>query len=74
MQQYTPKKALIVGAGAGLSAAVARLLHKDGVEVTLAARTPDDLSGLCDELSAKAYACDASRRDSVSGLFCRARR
>ena len=69
MQHYTPKKALIVGAGAGLSAAVARLLHHDGVDLTLAARTPDDLSELCGELSAKAYACDASKRESVSELF-----
>ena len=51
--QYSPKKALIVGAGAGLSAAVARLLAKDGVEISLAARTPDDLSDLCSEVGAK---------------------
>ena len=69
MQHYTPQKGLIVGAGAGLSAAVARLLAKDGVEVSLAARTPDDLSDLCEELSAKAYACDAAKRDDVAGLF-----
>ncbi len=69
MQQYKPKKGLIVGVGAGLSAAVARLLAKDGVEVSLAARTPGDLSGLCDELGAKAYACDAAKREDVSDLF-----
>ena len=69
MQHYSPKKGLIVGAGAGLSAAVARLLAKDGVEVSLAARTPGDLSGLCEELSAKAYACDASSRDDVAAMF-----
>ena len=69
MEQYKPKKALVVGAGAGLSAAVARLLHHDGVEVSLAARTPNDLSDLCGELSAKAYACDASKREDVSELF-----
>lgn len=69
MAVYKAKKGLIVGAGPGLSAAVARLLAKDGVEVSLAARTPDDLAGLCDEISAKAYACDAVSEDSVSGLF-----
>ena len=69
MEQYKPKKALVVGAGAGLSAAVARLLHHDSVEVSLAARTPNDLSDLCGELSAKAYACDASKREDVSELF-----
>jgi len=69
MQQFKPNKALIVGAGAGLSAAVARLLAKDGVQVSLAARTPDDLADLCEELSAKAYPCDASKKDSVAALF-----
>lgn len=69
MEQYRTKKALIVGAGAGLSAAVARLLAKDGVQVSLAARTPDDLSALCEEISAEAYACDAVSEKDVSGLF-----
>jgi NAD(P)-dependent dehydrogenase (short-subunit alcohol dehydrogenase family) len=37
--------------------------------VALAARSPDKLSALCEETGAKAFGCDASREDEVSGLF-----
>ncbi len=37
--------ALIVGAGSGLSAALARVLTTEGIKVALAARTPTDLDG-----------------------------
>ena len=40
------KSALIVGAGAGLSAALARVLTRAGLKVTLASRTIDDLTAL----------------------------
>lgn len=63
------KTALIVGAGSGLSAALARALAKDGINVALAARTPGDLDGLVKETDAKAYACDASQRGDVDKLF-----
>jgi short-subunit dehydrogenase len=61
--------ALIVGAGAGLSASLARALAKEGVKVALAARTTDDLHDLATETSAETYACDASRRGDVEKLF-----
>ena len=61
--------ALIVGAGSGLSASLARALAKDGVKVALAARTPGDLDGLVKETGAKAYTCDASQREDVEKLF-----
>ena len=61
--------ALIVGAGAGLSASLARVLTKDGIKVALAARTPGDLDALVKETGAKAYACDASARADVDKLF-----
>src|SRR5262245_66408265 len=38
--------ALIVGAGAGLSASLARALAKDGIKVALAARSTADLDAL----------------------------
>ena len=38
--------ALIVGAGSGLSASLARALAKDGIKVALAARSTDDLASL----------------------------
>jgi NAD(P)-dependent dehydrogenase (short-subunit alcohol dehydrogenase family) len=61
--------ALIVGAGSGLSAALARTLAREGIQVALAARTPDDLAGLATEIGAKTFACDASQADEVERLF-----
>ena len=61
--------ALIVGAGAGLSAALARLFAGDGMRVALAARNADKLSGLAAETAARCYACDAMEPASVAALF-----
>ena len=61
--------ALIVGAGSGLSAALARALAKDGIKVALAARSTGDLDSLVKETGARAYACDASERAQVDKLF-----
>ena len=69
MVNTTFKSALIVGAGSGLSAALARLLAKEGMSVALAARTTDDLQALAQETGAKTFACDASQREQVDKLF-----
>ena len=61
--------ALIVGAGSGLSASLARALSKDGIKVALAARSTGDLDALVKETGAKAFACDASQRGEVEKLF-----
>jgi NAD(P)-dependent dehydrogenase (short-subunit alcohol dehydrogenase family) len=61
--------ALIVGAGSGLSASLARALTKDGIKVALAARTTGDLDALAKETGAKLFACDASQRAEVEKLF-----
>jgi NAD(P)-dependent dehydrogenase (short-subunit alcohol dehydrogenase family) len=61
--------ALIVGAGAGLSASLTRALGKEGVRVALAARTVDKLDGLTRETGARAFACDATKRTEVERLF-----
>lgn len=61
--------ALIVGAGPGLSASLARNLAKTGVKVALAARNIEKLVSLCTETGATAYACDATDPDQVSTLF-----
>jgi NAD(P)-dependent dehydrogenase (short-subunit alcohol dehydrogenase family) len=61
--------ALIVGAGSGLSAALARALAKDGIKVALAARSTSDLDALVKETGARAFACDASERAQVDKLF-----
>jgi NAD(P)-dependent dehydrogenase (short-subunit alcohol dehydrogenase family) len=61
--------ALIVGAGAGLSASLARALASDGLKVALAARSTSDLDALAKETGARAFACDASARGDVDKLF-----
>ena len=63
------ERALIVGAGAGLSASLARLLSGKGLAVSLAARSPEDLAALCEETGARSHRCDASSREEVAGLF-----
>src|ERR1700723_2169047 len=63
------KKALIVGAGAGLSASLARLFAREGIGVSLAARSVEKLGALCSETGARAYACNASDPDEVQRLF-----
>lgn len=63
------EKALIVGAGPGLSASLARLFASEGMQVAVAARNTDKLSGLVDETGGSAYACDASDPASVDRLF-----
>jgi NAD(P)-dependent dehydrogenase (short-subunit alcohol dehydrogenase family) len=67
MSEFT--SALIVGAGAGLSASLARALARKGVKVALAARSIGDLEPLAAETGAQAFACDASRRADVDKLF-----
>lgn len=62
-------KALIVGAGAGLSAAFARALAGAGWQVALAARRPDKLAALAAELGAAVHACDATEPAEVAALF-----
>ena len=69
METPTYKTALIVGAGEGLSASLARLFVREGIRVALAARRTEKLAGLCGETGAKAYACDATRADDVAKLF-----
>jgi NAD(P)-dependent dehydrogenase (short-subunit alcohol dehydrogenase family) len=69
MPKPTYERALIVGAGRGLSASLARLFAREGLRVALAARDTEKLAGLCDETGAKAFACDAIQADQVAHLF-----
>ena len=69
MAQEKFKSALIVGAGSGLSAALARAFAKDGIKVALAARDDAKLGELANETGAKAYSCDASQGADVDKLF-----
>jgi NAD(P)-dependent dehydrogenase (short-subunit alcohol dehydrogenase family) len=63
------KSALIVGAGSGLSASLARAFAKAGMAVALAARSAAKLDEFVKETGAKAYNCDAAKRDEVEKLF-----
>ena len=63
------RTALIVGAGAGLSASLARLFTKSGLTVALASRSTADLAPLAEETGAKLFTCDASEETQVSRLF-----
>jgi NAD(P)-dependent dehydrogenase (short-subunit alcohol dehydrogenase family) len=69
MPQEVYNKALIVGAGDGLSASLARLLAREGMHVALAARNVDKLKALCTEIGGEAYACDAADPAPVKRLF-----
>ncbi len=63
------KNALIVGAGEGLSASLARLFAREGIAVALAARRIEKLGALCTETGARAFACNATEHDEVERLF-----
>ena len=63
------KTALIVGAGSGLSASLARSLTKAGYRCVLAARNTDKLAALCRETGASAAACDVAKPEDVERLF-----
>jgi NAD(P)-dependent dehydrogenase (short-subunit alcohol dehydrogenase family) len=61
--------ALIVGAGPGISASVARALKSAGLEVALAARNVEKLAPLAAEIGAATFAADAADPDAVARLF-----
>ena len=68
------ENALIVGAGSGLSASLARRCHAEGMRVALAARDVDKLRDLKAETKAWTHPCDAREPESVGDLFRAMRR
>lgn len=66
-ESYT--SALIVGAGSGLSASIARAFAGAGMTVALAARDTRKLNAISTEIDAKSYACDATERGDVDKVF-----
>jgi len=66
------RTALIVGAGSGISASVARGLAAAGVKIGLAARNIDKLAELAGETGAERFAVDASEPAQVADLFAAA--
>ncbi|MCY1643520.1 SDR family NAD(P)-dependent oxidoreductase [Methylorubrum sp. SL192] len=67
----TYQRALIVGAGPGLSASLARLFVAEGLKVGLAARNTEKLNDLAAETGAVIHACDATDPGAVEALFPR---
>jgi NAD(P)-dependent dehydrogenase (short-subunit alcohol dehydrogenase family) len=63
------KTALIVGVGPGLSASLARLFAKHGLQVALASREPDKLANLAEETAGVTFACEATEPEEVAALF-----
>jgi NAD(P)-dependent dehydrogenase (short-subunit alcohol dehydrogenase family) len=63
--------ALIVGAGSGLSASVARAFAKAGLKITLAARSTEKLAGLAADIGARTFSCDATNKTEVDSLFAK---
>jgi NAD(P)-dependent dehydrogenase (short-subunit alcohol dehydrogenase family) len=69
MSELPYRTALIVGAGFGISASVARALAGAGLKVGLAARNVDKLAGLADSTGAAVFAADAADPGSIAALF-----
>ncbi|HMD49203.1 MAG TPA: SDR family NAD(P)-dependent oxidoreductase, partial [Bryobacteraceae bacterium] len=67
------RSALIVGAGAGISASLARAFAGLGVKLALAARNVQKLDALVQATGARAFAADAADPESVAQLFLRVR-
>lgn len=66
--------AVIIGAGEGLSASVARKLAARGHKLVLAARNTEKLAELADETSAETVACDAQDPADMQNVFALADR
>ena len=65
----TQKAVLIVGAGSGLSASLARAFNSKGMKIVLAARNIDKLASLKKEIDALVFKCDSTENKSVQNLF-----
>jgi NAD(P)-dependent dehydrogenase (short-subunit alcohol dehydrogenase family) len=63
------RTALIIGAGPGISASLARQLTAEGLRVGLAARDTGKLAALVAETGATAFAADATDPKGVAALF-----
>ena len=63
------KVALIVGAGSGLSASIARAFAGAGMKIALAARGVGDLGPLATEIGAATFVADATDPAAVTKLY-----
>ncbi|MBV9510165.1 MAG: SDR family NAD(P)-dependent oxidoreductase [Caulobacteraceae bacterium] len=69
MSDFPYRSALIIGAGPGISASLARALTANGVKVGLAARNADKLSALAGSIDAAVWSADAADPEAVARLF-----
>jgi NAD(P)-dependent dehydrogenase (short-subunit alcohol dehydrogenase family) len=69
MKDIPYSTALIIGAGAGISASLARLLADAGLKLGLAARNVAKLKDLADTTKALTFQTDAADPGAVSRLF-----
>ena len=69
MTNFPYQVALIVGAGPGISASVARGLAAAGLKVGMAARNIEKLAPLAQEIEAERFAADATDPAAVTRLF-----
>lgn len=69
MSDIPYRAALIVGAGLGISASLARRFAGAGLKVGLAARNAEKLAPLAAETGAEAFAADAADPGAVERLF-----
>jgi len=60
---------LIVGAGEGLSASLARRFARESARIVLAARTPAKLQPIAEQTGAQLVRCDATVAADVEALF-----
>ena len=67
----TQKAVLIVGAGSGLSASLARAFNSKGMKIVLAARNIDKLDSLKNEIDALVFKCDSRKIKVFKIYFCR---
>lgn len=61
--------ALIIGAGVGISASLARALSREGLKVGLVGRNPSKLTELAGQINALVFSADASQPAEMSRLF-----
>ncbi len=64
----TTRTAVVTGASSGIGAATARHLAAEGFHVFCAARRPDRVQALADELGGTAVVCDVTSEESVRAL------
>jgi NAD(P)-dependent dehydrogenase (short-subunit alcohol dehydrogenase family) len=69
MADFPYRCALIIGAGPGISASLARRLSELGLQVGLAARDVEKLRPLAQQTGAAVFAVDASQAEPMAQLF-----